>query len=72
MSPSKYVQEAIRICKEYIAKHLSKGYKLPKRAENLFKSGYCRELDVFLVLGPDEASYYQSLKGVARWMIEIG
>ena len=37
MSPSKYVQEAVRICKENVAKHLSKGYKLPKRAENLFK-----------------------------------
>ena len=24
MSPSKYVQEAVRICKEYVAKHLSK------------------------------------------------
>ena len=24
------------------------------------------------VLGPDEASYYQSLIGVIRWMIEIG
>ena len=46
MSPSKYVKEAVRICEEYIAKHLSKSYKLPKRAENPFKNGYCPELDV--------------------------
>ena len=43
-----------------------------KRADNPFKSGYCPELYVALVLEPDEASYYQSLIGVMRWMIEIG
>ena len=69
MSPSKYVQEAVRICKKYA---VIEGYKLPKSADNQFKSDYCPELDVSLVLGPDEASYYQSLIGVMRWMIEIG
>ena len=39
---------------------------MPKRAENLLK------LDVFSVLGPDEASYDQSFIGVMRQMIEIG
>ena len=57
---------------EYVAKHVSKGYKLPKRAKNPIESGYCPELDVSPCLGPDEASYYQSLIGVMRWMIEIG
>ena len=70
MSPSKYVQKAVRICEENIAKHLSKGYNLPKRAENPFESGYCPELDMSPVLRPDEAFYYQSLIGVMRWMIE--
>ena len=64
VSPSSYVKEAIRICEEYVAKHLSKGKRLPKWAENPFKYGYCPELDVSPVLGPDEASYYQSLRGV--------
>ena len=32
MSPSKYVQKAVRICAEYVAKHLSKGYHLLRRA----------------------------------------
>ena len=71
MSPSNYVQ-AVRICKEYIAKHLSKSYKLLKRADNPFKSGYCHEMNVSLLLGPGEASYYQSLIEVMRWMIKIG
>ena len=51
---------------------LSKGYKLTKRTDSPFKSGYCHELDVSLVLEPDDASYYQSLIGVMRLMIEIG
>ena len=63
MSPSKYVQEAVRICKEYAATHLSKGCKLPRRSDNPFESGYCPESDVSSVLGPDEASYYKSLIG---------
>ena len=56
----------MKICNEYVAKHLSKGYKLQKRAGNLLKSGHSPDLDVSLVLGPDEASYYQSL----IWMIK--
>ena len=66
ISPSKHVWEAVRICKEYVARHLSKGYRLPKRADNPFKSDYCPELDVSPILGPDEESYYQFLIGVMR------
>ena len=36
ISPSKYVREAGRIHEEYVAKHLSKGYKLTNRADNPF------------------------------------
>ena len=55
---------------EICSKHVSIGYKLSKRAGNRFKNGYCPELDVSPVLGWDETSYYQSLMGVKRWMIE--
>ena len=72
MSPSKYVQEAVRICEEYVAKHPSKSYRLPKRTDSPFKSGYSPKLDVSPVLGSDEISYYQSSVGVMRWMIVIG
>ena len=71
MSPSKYVPEAVRICKEYVARHLSKEYRLPKRADNPFESHYSPKLDVSLVLGSEEASYHPSLIGVMQWMIEI-
>ena len=72
MIQSKSVQEAVRICEEYVAKHPSKDYRLLKRAENPFITGYCLELDVSPVVGPNEASYYQPLMGVMRWMVEIG
>ena len=42
-----------------------------RRADNPFKCAYVPELDVSLVLGPDGVSYYQSLRGVMRWTIEI-
>ena len=35
---------------------------MPKRVENPFFVGYCPELDVSPVLGPDEAFYYKTLK----------
>ena len=58
MSPSKYVQETVES-----VKGMSKGYKLFRRANNPFESGYCPKM---------EAPYYQSVIIVMRWMIEIG
>ena len=71
MSPTKYVQEKVRICEEYVAKHLSKDYHLPKRADNPFTIGYCFKLDVSLLFRPDKASYYQPLIRVMKWMVKI-
>ena len=67
MCPSMYTLEAVRICKDYIARHLSKCYRLQNGAENTFSMWYCSELDVFLILG----SYCQSLMELMRWVIEI-
>ena len=44
---------------------------MPKRAENPFSIGYCPELDVSPVLGPDETSYYQSLIRVMMLMVQL-
>ena len=30
------------------------------------------EIDISEELGPNEASYYQSLIGIVRWMVELG
>ena len=47
------VNESLQVClrkrknfEEYVAKHLSKGYRLPKRAKNPFAIGCCPELCV--------------------------
>ena len=34
--------------------------------------GYAPEMDEYPVLDPDLVSYYQSLIGIVRWMVEIG
>ena len=47
-------------------KHLRKGYKLLRRAENQIKRASLPELDVSLALGLDKASYYGSIIKVMR------
>ena len=72
LSPAKYVQEAIRNCQVYVKENLPAQYILPKRAENPFPSNYELEMDVTLPLGPSQATYFQSIIGVMRWMVELG
>ena len=43
LSLSKYFYEAVGICEEYDVKHLSQGYRLPKRGENPSSMVYCPE-----------------------------
>ena len=45
---------------------------MPKKAENLFKMGYDPELDVSQVLDPDAPSYYITIIGILRWVVELG
>ena len=41
-------------------------------APNPFVGGYQPETDTTDPLDPDQASYYQTMIGVMRWMVEIG
>jgi len=66
---SQYVQAAVENMKAWLAKS---GRQLPKKAEAPFKSGYRPEIDVSQELTGEEASYYQSLIGILRWMVELG
>ena len=43
---------------------------MPKKAENPFKISYDPELDISPELDPDAASYYLTIIGILRWMIE--
>ena len=72
MSPSKYVKEAVQNCKKHLDENFDGKYKLPKRADNPFVIGYEPSLDVSPLLTPDEASYYNTMIGVLRWIVELG
>ena len=48
------------------------GEKLPPRAKSPWPSKYRPEADVTPELSPTKASYFQSLIGVLRWIIELG
>ena len=56
-----------------IEEHLRKtGKKLAPRAKTPFTTNYGQEIDITKELDPVNASYYMSLIGVLRWMVELG
>lgn len=66
---SQYVQEAVKNVEAWLK---TKNRTLPRKAEAPFNSGYRPEVDVSRELGPEDASYYQSLIGILRWIVELG
>ena len=70
--PYKYVQEAVRNCQKYLKENFSDEYELIANAPNPFSLGYEPCMDVYPLLSPDEASYFQTIIGVMRWMVELG
>lgn len=66
---SKYVQAAVKNVQEYLMKT---GEKLRSRADTPLSSGYRPEIDVSPELKPKEASHFQSLVGILRWIVELG
>ena len=44
---------------------------MPKKVENQFKMGYDQEQYTSPELDPNVASYYLTIIGILRWMIEI-
>ena len=70
MSPSKYIQEAVRNVEEFLKK--KEMPPLKKRAAGPWPTGYSAELDDTPLLSPEMASYYQSQIGILRWCVELG
>ena len=68
-SSSQYVQNAVRNVEDYLKKNDD---KLPSRARSPWTSGYRPETDVTPELSPAKATYYQSLIGILRWIVELG
>ena len=69
---SQYVQAAIKNVEVHLSREENKHLKLPRKAETPLKSTYHPELDVSPELRPKEATYFQSLIGVLRWIVELG
>ena len=68
-SSLQYVQEAVK----NVELHLKKtNEKLPSFAPSPLTSNYRPEVDISSELSPREASYYQSLIGTLRWIVELG
>ena len=66
---TQYVRAAVDNVEEYLS---NKGKKLAAKALTPLKSNYRPEIDITEELGEDEASYYQSLIEVLRWILELG
>ena len=66
---TQYVRAAVDNIEEYLS---NKGEKLAAKAPTPLKSNYRPEIDITKELGEDKASYYQSLIGVLRWIVELG
>ena len=72
ISPSKYVQEAVCNSQKYLKENLSDEYELISNAPNPVPLVYELCIDVSPLLLPDEASYFQTIIGVMRWMVDMG
>ena len=71
LSPYKYVQETCKKYETFLQNNFNGKYSLPNMASNSFVGGYQPETDTTDPLDPDRASYYQTMIGVMRWMVEI-
>ena len=72
ISPYKYAQEVVRNCQKYLKENLSGEYEFIDNGTNPFPLGYEPFMDVSPFLLPDKASYFQTIIGVMRWMVELG
>ena len=71
-SSSKYIQAAVRTVEEYIEKSHHKRWRIPNKVDTPMRSTYHPELDVLEELSSSDASYYHSLIGILRWIVELG
>ena len=72
MSSSKHVQETHRTSKRFLEKNFNGKCSLSKVAVNPFPIACDPETDVSEPLPPNEASYYNTIIGVLRWVVELG
>jgi hypothetical protein len=71
-SPSKYVRASVDTVTKYLTNLGDERWSMPKKASNPFPGDYEPEMDTTPTLNPELASWYASLIGMLRWMVEIG
>jgi hypothetical protein len=71
-SPSKYVRASVDTVTNYLTNLGDERWSMPKKASNPFPGDYEPEMDTTPTLNPELASWYASLIGMLRWMVEIG
>ena len=71
-SPAKYVWSSCENVERYLTNLGDVKWKIPGNCANPFAADYEPELDESELLSPDLASWYASLIGMLRWMVEIG
>ena len=72
LSQSKYVQAAARNVEKHVNTEFGDHFEMTKFAPNPFPLDYDPDTDVSSELGAEDASYYQSIIGILRWMVELG
>ena len=73
MGSDSYVKEAVRVVKQRMAEEGVKFKASKKTPQTPFTClSYRPELDMSEECSPEQATYYQNLIGVLRWIIELG
>ena len=72
MSPSAYLANAVRVVESLLADDGKSEHLRGKSAKTPFPTGYRPETDLSNELGPELATRFQQLIGIARWAIELG
>ena len=67
---SQYIQAAVGNVENYLSERGAD--PLPRKAPTPLSSKYRPEVDVSQELPPSDASHYQSLIGILRWIVELG
>ena len=62
----------MRNCESHLKENFDEKYSFTKNAPNPFPLGYEPDMDTTPELDPEAASYYNSIIGMMRWMVELG
>ena len=69
---SQYCRSACSNVRKYVEGLNDPRWKIPGRCNSPLRSSYRPELDVSPELDPTLSSFYQSMIGMLRWMVELG